>query len=66
MTWWRRVMNGLRPDHNPLRRPVDRLESMLTLGLIALFLVATPLIALGVGSWAWGQAAATARTEQAA
>ena len=59
-------MNGLRPDHNPLRRPVDRLESMLMLGLIALFLVATPLIALGVGRWAWDGAAATARTEQAA
>ncbi len=66
MTWWRREVNGLRPDHNPLRRPVDRLESMLTLGLIALFLVATPLIALGVGRWAWDGAAATARTEQAA
>jgi hypothetical protein len=66
MMWWRRVVNGLRPDHNPLRRPVDRLESMLTLGLIALFLVATPLIALGVGRWAWNDAAATARTEQAA
>jgi len=63
---WRRAVNGLRPDHNPLRRPVDRLESMLVLGLIGLFLVATPLIALGVGRWAWDGAAATARTEQAA
>ncbi len=66
MTWWRRVLNGLRPDHNPLRRPVDRLESMLTLGLIVVFLVATPLLAFGVGHWAWQDAAATARTEQAA
>ena len=66
MTWSRRVLNGLRPDHNPLRRPVDRLESMLTVGLIVLFLVATPLLAFGVGHWAWQNAAATARTEQAA
>jgi hypothetical protein len=60
------VVNGLRPDRNPLRRPVDRLESMLVLGLLAVFLVATPLIAFGVGRWAWDSAAATARTEQAA
>jgi hypothetical protein len=66
VTWWRRVLNGLRPDHNPLRRPVDRLESMLTVGLIIVFLVATPLLAFGVGHWAWQDAAATARTEQAA
>ena len=61
--WWRRVVNGLRPDHNPLRRSVDRLESVLILGAIALFLVATPLIGLGVGRWAWSGAAATAGTE---
>jgi len=34
--------------------------------LIGLFLVATPLLAFGVGHWAWQNAAATARTEQAA
>ena len=65
VTWCRRAINGLRPDHNPLRRPVDRLESVVVLTLAALFLVATPLIALGVGRWAWDEAAATARTEQA-
>jgi hypothetical protein len=63
---WRRVVNGLRPDRNPLRRSVDRLESMLVLGLLAVFLMATPLIAFGVGRWTWDSAAATARTEQAA
>jgi hypothetical protein len=60
------VVNGLRPDGNPLRRSVDRLESILVLGLLAVFLVATPLIAFGVGRWTWDSAAATARTEQAA
>jgi hypothetical protein len=66
VTWWRRVVNGLCPDRNPLRRPVDRFESMLVLGLLAVFLVATPLIAFGVGRWAWDGATSTARTEQAA
>jgi hypothetical protein len=66
VTWWGRAINGLRPDHNPLRRPVDRLESVVVLTLVALFVAATPLIAFGVGRWAWDGAAATARTEQAA
>jgi hypothetical protein len=63
---WTRLVNGLRPDHNPLRRPVDRLESMAVFLLVAVFLIATPLIALGVGRWAWDGGAATARAEQAA
>lgn len=63
---WRRVVNGLRPDRNPLRRPVDRVESMLMLGLLAVFLVAAPVTAFGVGRWVWDGATVTARSEQAA
>ena len=66
VTWCSRAINGLRPDHNPLRRPVDRLESVIVLTLVALFLIATPLIAFGVGRWAWDHGAATARGERAA
>jgi hypothetical protein len=64
--WWARTVNGLRPDHNPLRRPVDRLEGMAALSLLAVFLIATPLLALGVGRWSWDGGVATARAEQAA
>ena len=60
------MVNGLRPDHNPLRRQVDRLEAVVVLALVTVFLIATPLIALGVGRWSWDGGAATARTERAA
>jgi hypothetical protein len=60
------MVNGLRPDHNPLRRQVDRLEAAVVLALVAVFLIATPLIALGVGRWAWDGGAATARAERTA
>ena len=64
--WWARTVNGLRPDHNPLRRPVDRLEGLATLSLLAVFLIATPLLALGVGRWSWDGGVATAHAERAA
>jgi hypothetical protein len=64
--WWARTVNGLRPDHNPLRRPVDRLEGLVALALLAVFLIATPLLALGVGRWSWDGGVATAHAERAA
>ena len=60
-----RVINGVRPDHNPLRRPVDRLEGLAVIVLAAVALIATPLIAFGAGRWAWDGGMATARAEQA-
>ncbi len=60
------MVNGLRLDHNPLRRQVDRLEAAVVLALVAVFLIATPLIALGVGRWSWDGGVATARSERAA
>jgi hypothetical protein len=41
-----RVARGLWPDHNPLRRPLDRAEAGMLAVLIMAFLVGTPLIAL--------------------
>jgi hypothetical protein len=60
------VVNVLRPDHNPLRRPVDRLEAAVAVALVAVFLIAAPLVAFGVGRWSWDEGAATARAEQTA
>jgi hypothetical protein len=64
--WWARLINGLRPDRNPLRRPVDRLEAAIVLALVAVFLLAAPLIGFGVGRWSWDGGVVTARAEQAA
>jgi hypothetical protein len=40
-----RVVRGLQPDRNPLRRPIDRAESLVMAGLVVAFLAAAPLAA---------------------
>lgn len=60
-----RVRRGLLPDRNPLRRRVDRIEALILVALVAVFLAAAPLTAMGVGRWAWDGAAAAARSERA-
>ncbi len=62
--WWARTVNTLRPDRNPLRRPVDRIEAMAVLALVAVSLIVTPLIAFGVGRWSWDNGVAIAHAEQ--
>jgi hypothetical protein len=47
-----RLARHLAPDHNPLRRHTDRLETYLMAGLLAAFLAGAPLIAIAAGSWA--------------
>ena len=36
-------------DHNPLRRPIDRLESAITASLVVAFLIAAPLLGIFAG-----------------
>jgi hypothetical protein len=47
--WVLREVRGLRPDHNPLRRRVDRAETYLIGGLLVAAVVATPLAANAAG-----------------
>jgi hypothetical protein len=49
-TWLARAL-GL--DGNPLRRASDRAEAWIRVGLLAVFLIAGPLAALGAGGWAY-------------
>jgi hypothetical protein len=39
-------------DRNPLRRRTDRIESSIAAGLLALFLIGAPLVAVMAGRWA--------------
>jgi len=43
-TWLGRFLRGNRPDHNPLRRPVDYAQSAILAVLIAGFCVGVPLL----------------------
>lgn len=38
-------------DRNPLRRRTDRLEALMVVGLIALFVVTAPVLAAAAGHW---------------
>jgi hypothetical protein len=40
-------------DRNPLRRASDRAEAWIRIGVLAAFLVAGPLAAIGAGHWAY-------------
>jgi hypothetical protein len=60
-----RLLRGLRPDRNPLRRGTDRAETALLAGLLAVFLAGAPLAAYGAGSWAYATSAREAQAQQA-
>jgi hypothetical protein len=48
--WWAlRAIRGARPDRNPLRRGIDRLETGLLVGLLVALAVVTPFAARLVG-----------------
>ena len=62
----RRVLRGIWPDRNPLRRSLDRVEAVVLAAVIAVFLVGGPIAAFTTGQWAEHGAAAAARAERAA
>ena len=49
----RRLARALGLDRNPLRRATDRAEAWIRIGLLAVFLIAGPMAALGAGHWAY-------------
>ena len=48
-----RLARALGLDRNPLRRATDRAEAWIRVGLLAVFLIAGPMAALGAGHWAY-------------
>ena len=59
---WRRtrLARALGLDRNPLRRASDRAEAWIRIGLLAVFLIAGPLAAIGAGGWAYHGGTTTA------
>ena len=52
-------------DRNPLRRATDRAEAWIRAGLLAVFLIAGPMAALGAGHWAYHAGITAARVPAA-
>jgi hypothetical protein len=62
--WAGRVWRGLRPDRNPLRRKLDRVEAFIFSGLIVAATTAAPLAGVAAGHWAHDGAVAAARVQR--
>jgi hypothetical protein len=60
-----RVVRGLWPDHNPLRRASDRAEAGMVAALVVAFLLGAPLIALAGWQLAMATTFTTAHAEHA-
>jgi hypothetical protein len=60
------VAGGLRPDRNPLRRAVDRVEAIAVAGLAVAFLAGAPVAALAAGHAAYSIGSRTASAQQTA
>ena len=65
MTRVTRIVRGLWPDHNPLRRSSDRAEAGIIAGLAVAFLLGAPLIAVAVWHLALGSTFTTTDAEHA-
>jgi hypothetical protein len=63
--WLIRLLRGLRPDRNPLRRGSDRAETVVLAALLAAFLVGAPFAAGAAGHWASISAARQAQAQRA-
>ncbi|MHB1873754.1 MAG: Rv1733c family protein [Streptosporangiaceae bacterium] len=66
VTWPGRLVRGLRPDRNPLRRITDRIEAAVIAGLLTAFLAGAPLAAFAVGHWALADGLGTVRHQETA
>lgn len=60
-----RLVRGVWPDRNPLRRAADRAEAALLAGLLALFLAGAPVVAVTAGRLADTAGLRTERSERA-
>jgi hypothetical protein len=63
--WHRRVLRGLRPDRNPVRRTSDRLEAYLLTGLFLVAAAGAPFAALAASHAAYAAAVHTEASEAA-
>jgi hypothetical protein len=64
--WAARVVRGLLPDRNPLRRTVDRVEAVVVGAVAVAFLAGAPLAAVAAGHFSYGLISRTAYAQQAA
>ena len=64
-SWLGRLLRRWRPDRNPLRRRLDRLETAVLGLLVAVFLAGTPIAWHAAGSWAYAAYTREAKTERA-
>ena len=60
-----RLLRGLRPDRNPLRRGTDRAETAMLAGLLVTFLAGAPFAAHAAGDWAHATSAREAQAQLA-
>lgn len=60
----RRRVGGLSWGSNPLRRKVDRIEAGIFAGLLVMFLIGAPLLAVAAGWWEHGAAVAEQRAQR--
>jgi hypothetical protein len=60
-----RAVRGLRPDRNPVRRTMDRVEAVVADGLVVAFLAGAPLAAVAAGHAVYRVGCRTAHAEAA-
>ena len=60
----RRRVGVLSWGSNPLRRKVDRIEAGIFAGLLVMFLIGAPLLAVAAGWWEHGAAVAEQRAQR--
>ena len=65
-SWLRRMLRGLRPDRNPLRRGSDRAETAILGILLAAFLASAPFTAHAAAGWTYATSAREAQAQQSA